>query len=57
MRNGLGYAGIPKEIIAELGPVADRRPEELTPEEFVGLTKDIEARKSTFQAGKDSNRQ
>lgn len=42
IRNGLAYAGIPKEVIADLGPVAGRRPEELTPEDFVRLTEDVQ---------------
>jgi 16S rRNA A1518/A1519 N6-dimethyltransferase RsmA/KsgA/DIM1 with predicted DNA glycosylase/AP lyase activity len=45
IRNGLGYAGVPKEVIAGLGPVADRRPEELTAEEFVDLTREIQRRR------------
>jgi 16S rRNA (adenine1518-N6/adenine1519-N6)-dimethyltransferase len=48
IRNGLGYAGVPREIIADLGPVADRRPEELTPEEFVVLTQEVQRRSRTI---------
>ena len=48
IRNGLGYSGVAKEIIADLGPVADQRPEELTPEEFVVLTKEVQRRKTTL---------
>jgi 16S rRNA (adenine1518-N6/adenine1519-N6)-dimethyltransferase len=51
IRNGLGYAGVPKEVIAGLGPVADRRPEELTAEEFVDLTREIERRSRTIDSG------
>lgn len=49
IRNGLLFAGIDKEIVAQLGPVADQRPEELTPEEFVDLTTEIRRRKSTIE--------
>lgn len=49
IRNGLGYAGIPKEVIADLGPVADRRPEELTPEDFVRLTEDVHRKRTGAQ--------
>ncbi|MEK6650241.1 MAG: 16S rRNA (adenine(1518)-N(6)/adenine(1519)-N(6))-dimethyltransferase RsmA [Bacteroidota bacterium] len=48
IRNGLAYVGIAKDIIAELGSVADQRPEELTPEEFVRLTGEIQKRKTTL---------
>ncbi len=48
IRNGLAYAGIAKEIIMSLGPVTDRRPEELTPEEFVELTKEVQRRSRTI---------
>ncbi len=48
IRNGLLYAGIQKEIIADLGPVADQRPEELTPEEFVRLTMEVQRRIGTM---------
>ncbi len=48
IRNGLLYAGIDKEIVSNLGPVADQRPEELTPEEFVRLTREISRRKTTL---------
>jgi 16S rRNA (adenine1518-N6/adenine1519-N6)-dimethyltransferase len=46
IRNGLGFAGVPREVIAQLGPVADQRPEELTPEQFVELTQEVQRRKS-----------
>lgn len=49
IRNGLAYAGVPKEVIADLGPVADRRPEELSPEDFVRLTEDVQRRRAGAQ--------
>lgn len=54
IRNGLLFAGIEKEIVGQLGPVADQRPEELTPEEFVGLTMEVHRRSRTM--GKEVSR-
>jgi 16S rRNA (adenine1518-N6/adenine1519-N6)-dimethyltransferase len=50
IRNGLAYAGIEKEAIAQLGPVADQRPEELTPEDFVRLTMEVQERSRTMES-------
>ncbi len=50
IRNGLSYAGVAREIVADLGPVADRRPEELRPEDFVRLTEEVQRRKSILES-------